>query len=85
MALPDDEGALDDAERLQELKRQLRGFAELNDRAGYLKWLNGQPGFSLVSPRALWRAGQAWKAARAEIQARRPHPAKPAAVRKGKV
>jgi hypothetical protein len=63
----EDEDDLLPIDRRRELERQFRGFVELNDRDGYLRWLSLQPGFSPASPRGLWRAVDAWKAARAEF------------------
>jgi len=78
----DDERDPDEAEILREVSRQLRGFAELNDKTGFLKWLNRQPAFALTSPRAVWLAGRAWRDARAEfLEAQRRRVARAAAQR----
>ena len=64
-----DEGPELSPEEQKELRRQFWGFVELNDREGYLEWISLQPGFSPASPRSIWRAVDAWKAARAELLA----------------
>ena len=71
-------------EERAELQRQFRGFVELNDREGYLKWLSLQPDFSPASPRRLWRGNAAWKAARAEFAKAQRQKQERAAARRGK-